>query len=145
MGGHDPESGRSVRGKKKFFLLSVDNSSLFTEPTDVRSLLYSQSTPLVQALSDLGNSCVPEYTASVEFYESRNWVHKWSTIYTYIYLFIYFYRDIYFRKSTRNPNSKTVRKPQCLCYRPAVFFCRLRLTALSFPQGNIWRVLIMLL
>ena len=95
MGGHDPESGRSVRGKKKFFLLSVDNSSLFTEPTDVRSLLYSQSTPLVQALSDLGNSCVPEYTASVEFYESRNWVNKWSTIYTYIYIYIYIYLFIF--------------------------------------------------
>ena len=28
-------------------------------------------------------------------------------------------------------------QPCCLCYRPAVFFCHLRLIALSIPQSNI--------
>jgi hypothetical protein len=31
------------------------------------------------------------------------------------------------------------RPPRRLCYHPAVFFCHLRLIALSFPQGKIRR------
>jgi hypothetical protein len=34
----------------------------------------------------------------------------------------------------------SITTPQ-LCYLPAVFFCHLHVTELSFPQGKIWRVL----
>jgi len=70
--------------KEKFVPLLVDKFLIVHR--DFLSLPYSQSTPLVQALSDLGNSCVLEDTVPLELYESRNWVHKRSTMCIYIYL-----------------------------------------------------------
>ena len=47
------------------------------------------------------------------------------------------------REFSWNPNSQYTRTwsvaawpPRRLCYRPAVFFCHIRLTALSFPHGK---------
>jgi hypothetical protein len=54
---------------------------------------------------------------------------------------------VYVRQSSLNPKANTMgsHRPQhdlpatCVIYRPAVFFCNLILTALSFPQGKIKR------
>jgi hypothetical protein len=49
---------------------------------------------------------------------------------------------VYIRESSWCSNSNTVEHdgpPRRPCYRPTVFLIQLHLTALSFPQGKIWR------
>jgi len=59
--------------------------------------------------------------------------HKYGQLYTHTY------NTVQLKPKLQNmePDRPQPDCPRRLCYRPAVFFRHLRLTALSFPQGNI--------
>jgi len=91
-------------------------------------------------MSPLGNrtrdipacSAVPQHTAPPR-----------AMIYVYIYIcvcvcvYISTYRGVEFKSERHNTGNSAAAAwpPRHLCYCPEVFFCHLRLTALSFPQA----------
>jgi len=83
-----------------------------------------------KSFPEISNSYVPEGPALVEFYASRNWVHKLSPIQAHAYTWQSSWNHLQ-HTETRSATTWRLRRLRC---RPAVFSSNVRLISLSFVK-----------
>jgi hypothetical protein len=96
----------------------------------VRGHICPSGVGTLHTLPYLRNSYVPEGSAQIGFFASRNWLQVWSAA------FVYMYHKVQFEFKLKHTGTRSAAAwpPHRLCYRPIIFFPNNRLTWLSYPQ-----------